>query len=129
MGDGFMAVCGHDLANLADQATRLLNFARALLQETAEQDSRFRKEDSNSPLLSSASRPPLRIRIGMHCGPAVAASLGMRNVKLSFFGDTVNIASRCAASSATEACAGAHPDVGRLRARRSAAVPNFLLIS
>ena len=104
LGDGFMAVCGCDPANFEDQASRLLGYAKAILQEVADQDTRFRRADPASLLISSAARPPLRVRVGVHCGPAIAASLGSRNVKLSFFGDTVNIASRRASPTTDALC-------------------------
>jgi class 3 adenylate cyclase len=38
--------------------------------------------------------PPIRARIGMHCGPVTAGIIGTKKFMYDLWGDTVNIASR-----------------------------------
>ena len=81
-----MVVTGHDDVTRSDHATRIMSFANAMLAAASALN--------ESRLTTDPSMPAVLIRIGI--GEAVSAALGRRNPKCSFFGDTVNTASRCA---------------------------------
>jgi class 3 adenylate cyclase len=66
IGDAYMAV--------SESAVNMLNFACAVLDE--------------------ASKLNVRIRIGISYGPAVSTTIGVVNKARSYYGDTVNMASR-----------------------------------
>lgn len=82
LGDGVMAVFGapNDLPNHARQA---VNCALAMQKRVAELD------------LREGSDTPMRIRIGINSGMAVAGDIGSeRRVEYTVLGNTVNIAAR-----------------------------------
>ncbi|HVT56566.1 MAG TPA: adenylate/guanylate cyclase domain-containing protein, partial [Xanthobacteraceae bacterium] len=79
IGDAYMAAFGlpdprHDHAEAAS------HLARAMLQEAAA----FRAADG----------APVRLRIGLHTGGAIAGVIGQRKFSFDVWGNTVNIASR-----------------------------------
>lgn len=78
VGDEYMVVAGMD--GQPDSHARM---ARVAL----EMRSAIRHEADSREL-------PLRLRIGMHCGPAVAGVIGRRKFSFDLWGDTVNSASR-----------------------------------
>ena len=85
-----MAVAGQydePSASSSSQATRMVSFSEAMLSAVSAQNA--------ARLRTDPSAQPVCIRVGVHTGAAVAATLGIRNPKSSFFGDTVNTASRC----------------------------------
>jgi class 3 adenylate cyclase/tetratricopeptide (TPR) repeat protein len=85
-GDGVMALFGAPVA-LEDAPQRSIRSAFAIHREMALFSDKMRKE---RPEL-----PPLKMRVGIHCGPVVVGSLGNDlRVEFKAVGDTVNLASR-----------------------------------
>ncbi len=84
MGDGAMIIFGLPEPK-ADDAVRALEASRHLLDVLA---------DWNLDL-EAAGQEPVRLRIGLHFGPVIAALLGgERQGQITVAGDTVNVASR-----------------------------------
>jgi adenylate cyclase len=84
MGDGAMIIFGLPEPK-PDDAARALSAARQLLDILG---------DWNLDL-EAAGREPVRLRIGLHYGPVIAALLGgERQGQMTVAGDTVNVASR-----------------------------------
>ena len=78
IGDSYMAVCG--VPNpYTDHSDRLAQFALEVLENT------------QSMILGSSR---LNLRIGMHCGKAIAGVIGEHKYAYDLWGDAVNIASR-----------------------------------
>ena len=63
-------------------ARRMLRFAEELLRIT-----------EGMPIVEGWDKP-IRVRVGMHTGPVIAAAMGTRAFKFTFIGDTVNTAAR-----------------------------------
>ena len=63
-------------------ARRMLRFAEELLRIT----------ESMPPI--EGWDKPIRMRVGMHTGPVIAAAIGVLSYKFTFIGDTVNTAAR-----------------------------------
>jgi adenylate cyclase len=81
LGDGFMAVFGAPVSS-GDDSRRAIAAARAILASVE----RFNQDEPG---------PPTRVGIGLHCGPAVAGTVGSAHRKeYTIIGDTVNVASR-----------------------------------
>jgi adenylate cyclase len=84
MGDGAMIIFGLPEPKL-DDAARALAASRQLLEILG---------DWNLDL-EAAGQDPVRLRIGLHYGPVIAALLGgERQGQITVAGDTVNVASR-----------------------------------
>ena len=60
----------------------MLRFAEELLRIT-----------ENLPMIEGWDKP-IRMRVGMHTGPVIAAAMGVISYKFTFIGDTVNTAAR-----------------------------------
>lgn len=81
LGDGFMAVFGAPLED-RDAVRHAVLAARDILVEIDRQG-------------LERAEWPLRIGIGLHCGPAVTGTIGSpRRKEFTAIGDTVNLASR-----------------------------------
>jgi len=78
IGDAYMVAAGHD--GCTDHAKRIMLMGLAMLEAVR------------------GVRPPpsmrLRIRVGMHSGPAFTGVVGQKVPRFCFFGDTVNVSSR-----------------------------------
>jgi adenylate cyclase len=83
IGDGLMAVFGAHAPN-PWQVNDAVHAALAMQQAVAEHNTAH-----------AADRPPLRVGIGIHTGPAVAGILGSRTLmEFTVIGGTVNLAAR-----------------------------------
>jgi adenylate cyclase len=84
LGDGFMATFG-SIGLQPDAAARALACAFELQQEIA----RWGRKRS------SRGADPLRVSIGIHCGPVTVGNLGGKErIEFTVVGDVVNVASR-----------------------------------
>ncbi len=84
IGDSVMAFWGAPVA-LSDHAERACRAALAIAERLAEFNAHRREQE----------KPPVRIRIGIHCGAAVASNIGAPGrINYTLVGDTVNIAQR-----------------------------------
>jgi adenylate cyclase len=84
IGDGVMALFGVD-SGPREGCRQALAAAKAMVREVG----------ALSQALSEELPAPLRIGIGIHCGPAVVGRMGFgTSVHLTAIGDTVNVASR-----------------------------------
>jgi adenylate cyclase len=84
IGDSVMAVWG-PLSGASDHAAAAIRAALAIAKVI--------REDNES--LRAAGKPAIRVRIGMHSGPAVVGNIGAPGrVNFTVVGDTVNVAQR-----------------------------------
>ncbi|KAK9828691.1 hypothetical protein WJX72_001553 [[Myrmecia] bisecta] len=85
IGDGYMIAAGHEedpaKTAMGRPIERIYNMAQAMLEAVQN----FTNDDPNDRL---------RIRVGIHCGPAYSGLIGMKCPRYCFLGDTVNTASR-----------------------------------
>jgi len=79
VGDAYMAAAGVPTA-APDHAERVARMALAML-ETCDR-------------LSRETGMPLRLRVGIHCGPAISGVIAQKKFADDLWGDTVNTASR-----------------------------------
>lgn len=85
IGDSYMVAAGHDHDDAyksmkGSPAMRILSMAMDMLDVV---------ENTVDP-----NGERLKIRIGIHCGPAMSGVIGLKSPRYCFIGDTVNIASR-----------------------------------
>jgi class 3 adenylate cyclase len=78
IGDSYMAAGGLPEA-LPDHAARIVDLGLAMIATAAQ---------------SQDGLPAVRLRIGVHSGPAVGGVIGTRKFAFDVWGDTVNVASR-----------------------------------
>ncbi|HEY6607848.1 MAG TPA: adenylate/guanylate cyclase domain-containing protein [Candidatus Limnocylindria bacterium] len=78
VGDTYMAAGGLPEA-LPDHASRIVDLGLAMIAAAARPDNGLQ---------------PVRLRIGVHSGPAVGGVIGTRKFAFDVWGDTVNVASR-----------------------------------
>jgi adenylate cyclase len=86
IGDNYMAVCGVPTPR-SNHARMAVKFALDMVAATARLRSRL-------PV-------PFTIRVGLHSGPVMAGVIGTRKFAYDVWGDTVNIAARLEAASAS----------------------------
>jgi class 3 adenylate cyclase len=79
IGDAYMVVGGIP-TRMDDHAERVANMALELAAAIER--------------MQAGAEQQVRVRIGMHCGPAVAGVIGVKKFIYDVWGDTVNVASR-----------------------------------
>lgn len=79
IGDAYMVACGHE-ENQEDHCKRVVEFGKKMLEKV-----------ELFPLLEGNK---VKIRIGIHTGPAYSGVTSIKNPRYCFIGDTVNTASR-----------------------------------
>lgn len=79
IGDAYMAAAGLPESR-PDHVEAILAFAVGILDVVRR--------------IETSGQEPLQVRIGIHCGPAVAGIIGRRKFIYDVWGDTVNVASR-----------------------------------
>jgi len=85
IGDAYFAVGGMLDEYDSDHCARVMAFAEEALQAA---------RDTSVSYEGSGGSSNMRIRVGVHSGPAVGAVVGSLNPKFSLYGDTVNVVSR-----------------------------------
>eukprot|EP00667_Euglena_gracilis_P004428 EG_transcript_4452 len=104
IGDAYMAVCGLHGESEAQQVAAVCRWCDEAIEAA-----------HNTPVLAGEpGRGTLRLRCGVHCGPCTAAVVSGATGRPSFFGDTINVASRMESLSA--------PDCVQLSERAAAAL-------
>jgi len=101
MGDAYMVVGGAPEPR-ADHTRAIAELAFDLRAAVAE-------------LSRSGALPGVELRLGMHCGPAVAGVIGHQKLSYDIWGDTVNVASRMESQGVVGAIQVSEPVYQRLR--------------
>ena len=115
VGDAYMAVCGHDAAVFDTQCTRVMAFADDAIRVVAQ-----------CQALPLGDR--LRIRVGVHSGHAFSGVIGTTRPHFSFFGQTINYASRMESTSVPMRAHVSSAAVARLEYETGGAVTHKLSI-
>ena len=89
IGDCYMVVAGHDSSS-PDHAKSILEMGISMIS-VAKQTPR--------PNSTPGANVQAQLRIGIHTGPASSGIIGKKVPKYSFFGDSINTASRCESNS------------------------------
>lgn len=79
IGDAYMIVCGHD--GEVDHCERMMAMGQDMIRMVEQLHVPYQDEK-------------IRIRVGLHTGPAYSGVVGVQRPRYCFFGDTVNTASR-----------------------------------